>query len=72
MIKKLWEKVVNFYIYSLFAGPIALVLLMSGDQDYIVNKMGSTDYPLANLSSYRQKETIIKIRLRNAALFVFD
>ncbi|WP_171502616.1 hypothetical protein [Acinetobacter sp. 18QD2AZ41W] len=39
MIKKLWEKVVNFYIYSLFAGPIALVLLMSGDQDYIVNKI---------------------------------
>ena len=39
MIKKLWGKVVNFYIYSLFAGPIALVLLMSGNQDYIVNKI---------------------------------
>ena len=32
-------KVVNFYLYSLFAGPIALALLMSGDQAYIVNKI---------------------------------
>lgn len=39
MIKKLWEKIVNIYIYSLFAGPIAMVFLMSGDQDYIVNKI---------------------------------
>ncbi|MEX5402499.1 hypothetical protein WCD96_18730 [Proteus mirabilis] len=39
MIKKLWEKIVNIYIYSLFAGPIAFFFLMSGDQDYIVNKI---------------------------------
>ena len=39
MIKKLWGKVVNIYIYSLFAAPIAIVFLMSGDQNYIVNKI---------------------------------
>ncbi|EEH67921.1 MULTISPECIES: hypothetical protein [Acinetobacter] len=38
-MKRLWEKVVTFYIYSLFAGPIAMVFLISGDQDYIVNKI---------------------------------
>ncbi len=38
-MKRLWETVVTFYIYSLFAGPIAMVFLMSGDRDYIVNKI---------------------------------
>lgn len=38
-MKRFWEKIVNFYIYSLFAGPVAMVFLISGDQDYIVNKI---------------------------------
>ena len=38
-MKRFWEKVGNFYIYSLFAGPVAMVFLMNGDQDYIVNKI---------------------------------
>lgn len=38
-MKRIWERAVNFYIYSLFVGPIALAFLMSGNQDYIVNKI---------------------------------
>lgn len=52
MIRKIWDRVVNFYIYSLFAGPIALALLMSGDQDYIINKALTTYFLCVLVSAF--------------------
>ncbi len=41
-MKKLLAKIGNLYLYSLLVAPFAFVLLMSGDQDYIVNKILTT------------------------------
>lgn len=39
MIKEIWERFFKIYLYSLFATPVAFLLLLSGDQDYIVNRI---------------------------------
>ena len=38
-MKSFWGKILNFYAYSLFAAPFAMLLLMSGNPDYIINKI---------------------------------
>lgn len=39
MIKNIWEKFFKIYLYSLFATPVAFLLLLSGDRDYVVNRV---------------------------------
>ena len=52
MMRDIWEKFFKIYLYSLLGAPVAFLLLLSGDQDYIVNRILTYYFSAIGVSAF--------------------